>query len=53
MQRIEIQVVIVIFVESNYILPKNITNTVEEYSFTYLPMIKREKDVIKNYFIYI
>lgn len=39
---------IVIFVEHNHILLKDITNAVEEYSFACLPIIKREKDLTEK-----
>ncbi len=36
--------VAVAFVESKYILPKDMINAANKYSFTYLPMVKREKN---------
>lgn len=38
-QIIEIQVVIVIFVENKYIRPKDMTNAVDKYFFVCLPMV--------------
>ncbi len=43
MQRIEIQVVAVVFIENKYILPEDMTEAADEYFFTYLPVAKREK----------
>ncbi len=47
-QRIEIQVVAVVFMESIHIFPKDMTNTADEYSFTRLSMAKRGKNVIEK-----
>lgn len=47
-QRIEIQSVAVVFMESKHFLPKNMTNTVDEYSFACLPMAKREKNTMEK-----
>ena len=48
MQKIEILVVTVIFMESKHILPENMTNAIENYSFTHLPIAKGEKDATKK-----
>lgn len=40
--------VIIIFVESKYILLKDIINAVDKYFFAYLPMAKREKNIEKK-----
>lgn len=40
--------VVVIFVKNNHILLADITNATEEYFFTRLSMVKREKDIIEN-----
>ena len=45
-QRIEIQAVAVIFRESKYILPKNITSVAEDYFFAHLLVIKGGKTAI-------
>lgn len=37
-----------VFVENKYILSKIIINAVDKYSFTYLPLAKREKNIIKK-----
>lgn len=37
----------VIFMDSKYILPKNIIHIAEVYSFTYLLMVKKEKNAMK------
>ena len=47
-QRIEILVVAVVFVKSKHILPKDMTNAVEDYSFARLPIAKGEKDAIEK-----
>ena len=47
MQRIKIQA-IVVFVESKYILSKNITNAADEYIFIFLPIAKKKKNAIKK-----
>ena len=47
-QRIEIQVIVVVFVKSKHILPKNMTYVVEKYSFARLFVVKREKNVIEK-----
>ena len=39
---------IVIFVENKYILPKDMTNAVDKYFFTHLPIAKEEKNVTKK-----
>lgn len=46
-QKIEIQVV-AIFVKSKHILSKDITNTVDKYSFAYFLMAKSVKNVMEN-----
>ena len=38
----------VVFVESKYILPEDMTNAVEDYSFACLPVAKREKDATEK-----
>lgn len=38
----------VVFVESKYILPEDMINTADEYSFTCLPMAKGEKNVMEK-----
>lgn len=48
MQKIEIQAMAVIFVESKHILSKDMTNTTDEYSFARLPIAKKEKNVTKK-----
>ena len=48
MQRIEIQVVAVIFVENKCILPKDMTNTVDKYFFTCLLITKGEKNAMEK-----
>ncbi len=48
MQKIEIQAVAVVFVESKRILPKNMINAVDKYFFTCLPIAKGEKNVMKK-----
>ena len=53
MQRIEILMVTVVFVESKHILPKDITNVVKEYFFAHLPIAKGEKDTIRKIFSFI
>lgn len=40
--------VIVVFVESKYILLENIINTADEYSFVCLLMAKREKNITEK-----
>lgn len=37
-----------IFIESKYILPKNITYAAKEYFFTLLSIVKKEKNAIKK-----
>ena len=34
----------IVFVEKKYILPKDMTNSIDKYSFTDLPMAKKEKN---------
>ena len=38
----------VVFVESKHILPEDMTNAVEEYSFARLPVAKGEKDATEK-----
>ena len=47
-QKIEIMAVAVIFVESKHILPKDMTNAVEDYFFACLPVAKGEKDATEK-----
>lgn len=47
-QKIEIQAVAIVFMESKYILPKDITNIISKYFFTYLPIIKKEKNIMEK-----
>ena len=47
-RRIKILALAVIFVESKHILPENMTNAVEDYSFARLPVAKREKDATEK-----
>lgn len=39
---------IVLFVENKHILPKNITNTVDKFSFTCLLIAKDEKNITEK-----
>lgn len=48
MRRIEILAVVVIFVESKYILAKDMIYIVEEYSFPRLPIAKGERDTTEK-----
>lgn len=45
-KKIEIQAVAVVFVESKYCLHEDITNAIDKYFFTCLPMAKREKNAM-------
>lgn len=45
MQKIEILLVVVVFIESKHILPEDMRNAVEDYFFARLPIAKEEKDV--------
>lgn len=47
-QKIEIKVVAVVFIENKHILPKHMTNTIDKYFFTYLPMRKGKKNAMKK-----
>ncbi len=38
----------IVFVESKHILPKDMTNAVDEYSFARLPMAKGEKNAMEE-----
>lgn len=38
---------VIIFIENNYILFRNIKNIIKKTLFIYLSMIKREKKIIK------
>lgn len=38
----------VVFVESKYILPNDMTHTTEKYFFAYLIMVKNEKNIIEK-----
>lgn len=44
----EIQVVVVVFVNSKYILPKDITHAVEENFFACLPIVERGKNITEK-----
>lgn len=48
MQKIEIQVVVVVFVKSKYILLENMTNAVDKYFFACLFVGKWEKNVMEK-----
>lgn len=48
MQKIKILAIAVIFVESKYILFKNMIYTIKKYFFAYLLIIKKERDAIKK-----
>ncbi len=47
-RRKEIQAVVVVFVKSKYILPENMTNAADEYSFARLPVAKGEKNAMEE-----
>lgn len=47
-QKIEIQAVAIIFMKTNYILPKDMTNIIDENFFACLLVIKREKDITEK-----
>lgn len=38
----------IVFVESKYILPKNIMNAINKYSFVYLFIAKGKKNIMKK-----
>lgn len=38
----------VVFIESKHILSKNMTEVANKYSFIYLPIAKREKNVMEK-----
>lgn len=46
--KLEILVVVVIFIESKHILPKNMTYTIKKYFFAHLLIVKEEKDIIEK-----
>lgn len=48
MQKIVIQVMVVIFVKSNNILFEKIINIIEKYFFAYLLITKVEKNITKK-----
>ncbi len=47
-QRIEIKAVVVVFVESKHILPEDMPNAVDEYSFAHLLMTKGERNAMEE-----
>lgn len=47
-QKIEIEAVVIVFVKSKHILPKDITYTKDEYHFAHLPMANEEKNVTEK-----
>ncbi len=44
----EIQALVVVFVESKYILSQDMRNTIDEYSFARLSMAKGEKNATEK-----
>lgn len=47
-QKIEIQKMIIIFIENKYILPKDIINAIDKYFFLYLFMVKGKKNIMEK-----